>query len=626
MRVAADDNTAALAELVTDDAGWSRLERRQSGATPILGGGEAEFIDALRAATSRFSAGAPLVCPPSARPLEDYVDSGAEPMGCFVLSRDALDVLTFTAVTRGGVAKIAHVGLFVARPAAPWAWADTIPLAPPPRSDADPGRPYPTGRSDRADLLEASRTGYASSAAAISPIVESECCFDTQAMGEGGYLHIEVQCSGSAPYLGWLSARTTSNLPRSIVDIQIDYPAPGQLAHAPDPDRRATCRYHYDKDVQLYLCDEEAAVFYTIAAESSFEWRGLKSILDGGVATVSAIDGPLTGLVCSVRRVDVPCPAPQVDCRARCVDLASDERNCGACRSACVTDIPGALSLCEAGTCIIHRVTDSLPDNRERLFRRWITRHATPNLCAEGDEACMCREWAALTCSQKGAFLTITHRLNTSRLAAYVDPERRPLLDHVTDLYAISPHWQGAPIIPCGGNGNRLFMSADPALHRAFAEANAVGFSTFETDGVPDWHASEDLAGPHAPFTMSDETQYGHPRGQNHFWAPNTPVCPPSPWPPFMISGCFQQVCKPEFRQCILDRAMFEIDQDYNWIHDSNTECYYPRGLGGVESGREKYARNHGAIAGVRAGPDYDWAPAGCPRPRCGGCTTCGSY
>jgi hypothetical protein len=35
------------------------------------------------------------------------------------------------------------------------------------------------------------------------------------------------------------------------------------------------------------------------------------------------------------------------------------------------------------------------------------------------------------------------------------------------------------------------------------------------------------------------------------------------------------------------------------------------------------YARQHPNLPGSFAGPDYEWAPAGCERQWCGGCGTC---
>jgi hypothetical protein len=249
----------------------------------------------------------------------------------------------------------------------------------------------------------------------------------------------------------------------------------------------------------------------------------------------------------------------------------------------------------------------SLDANRNRLFADWAARN--------GQSGNLCQAWAAMSCTTKGSFLTLTHRLQVSLMSDYTTP-----LDHVNSCYAIlgdeldSNH--------CGGDDNRLFLSMDNTLHNVMliAHGNSNSFVTFDQNGNNYWKPSADLGGPHAPFDMSDETSYGHPRGQNQFWGSgsgySTPVYSTG------VNG-------------IVDYNIMEIDQDYDAIHSSSTECNY--GTGGCDtcasagdranfssgSGRMIYARQHPTLPGSFAGPDYEWAPTGCERVWCGGCGTC---
>jgi hypothetical protein len=249
----------------------------------------------------------------------------------------------------------------------------------------------------------------------------------------------------------------------------------------------------------------------------------------------------------------------------------------------------------------------SLDANRNRLFADWAARH--------GQSADVCQAWAAQSCSAKGSFLTLTHRLQVSFMWDLTTP-----LDHVNGCYAILG--DGLDGNHCGGDDNRIFVSMDDTLHNAMGTAyyNSNSFVTFDQNGNNYWKTSSDILGPHSPFNASDETSYGHPRGQMHFWQPGsgfgTPVFSTG------VNG-------------VVDANIMEIDQDYNVIHDSSTECNY--GTGGCDTcgggwdragfssgpGQMIYARQHPDLPGSFAGPDYQWAPTGCERQWCGGCTTC---
>ncbi|MEO8551423.1 MAG: hypothetical protein ABI678_15705 [Kofleriaceae bacterium] len=253
--------------------------------------------------------------------------------------------------------------------------------------------------------------------------------------------------------------------------------------------------------------------------------------------------------------------------------------------------------------------------NLERLFETYRAR-VYPWLGS-------CDAWNQLDPSQRMVFLTITHRLHTGRLGSFnLTPNAvyYPLyqeyvadgtqaLDHITQIYAINGGNGSSPgggTGSCGGmDNNRLFMQMDHDLWLAFGLANATSGTVGSPGPLQDqfgnrmWTESGDIAGPHAPFTISDETSYGSPSGQTHFWLPTTNaehteyILPSRP----QTSG---PVNRPGVWG-IDDPYMLEMDQDYNWIHDSNPLC------GGFLS---EYVNNHGndwpeAI-------DLSWHPSAC--------------
>jgi hypothetical protein len=125
--------------------------------------------------------------------------------------------------------------------------------------------------------------------------------------------------------------------------------------------------------------------------------------------------------------------------------------------------------------------------NRNRLFAEWAARQGQPNVC---------QAWENLNCTAKGAFLTLTHRLQ----ASYMPDDKTPL-DHVDGLYAIVGY-DGQ----CHGDGNRLFLSMDDYLWYAMAYANIGYVTTLDQNGNNYWTQSNDIAGPHDPFDGSNMT------------------------------------------------------------------------------------------------------------------------
>lgn len=249
-----------------------------------------------------------------------------------------------------------------------------------------------------------------------------------------------------------------------------------------------------------------------------------------------------------------------------------------------------------------------LDGNRDRLLALYLEHlrahpDQTQSNGLRGSElAGVCELWARLDPSARAVFLTITHRLQGSTLGS----DRSPMLDHVTALYRVVGG-AGATATDrgsCGGGeANRMFLSIDAPLHEALSLAHAderAADGSFVLADVPSdgyWRASNDVAGPHAPFDRSDETQAGAPRAQAHFFADPT------------SSRARSALGRTDLESLVDPRAL-EIDHDFDCIHDSNPLCDYtfygpacaPQTR---RQGLEIYERNYGSV-------ERDWAPAGC--------------
>lgn len=149
-------------------------------------------------------------------------------------------------------------------------------------------------------------------------------------------------------------------------------------------------------------------------------------------------------------------------------------------------------------------------------------------------------------------------------------------LNHVTTLYAVNGNDGGG----CGGmNYHRLYFSADDELIYKLRNIDALG--------PVGWRRSEDLGGPHSPFTQSRETMHGQPRGQTQQWAWDYEAV-------YMTRpGVFG----------VYDPHLIEMDIDYNGIHDSNPECSY-----GGTYGRYKY-QNTWYNQGLGGSAEYEYSP-----------------
>jgi len=132
-------------------------------------------------------------------------------------------------------------------------------------------------------------------------------------------------------------------------------------------------------------------------------------------------------------------------------------------------------------------------------------------------------------------------------------------LEHVTQLYELL-----APNGNCGGDdNNRIFWSADASL---------IGYFRNYYYGLPMWDTNGDLGGPHSPFNNASSTITGRPfscdgpDGQAQFYSYDYQAVA------FWRGSAFLPA----------DGHMFELDDDYDTVHNSSPECSYCGGRWGI--------------------------------------------
>jgi len=244
--------------------------------------------------------------------------------------------------------------------------------------------------------------------------------------------------------------------------------------------------------------------------------------------------------------------------------------------------------------------------DRDRLLGTYLTYlQAHPGAMSNGLDGAsltsVCQMWTQLTPSAQSVFLTITARLERSVI--YADDST--MLSRVTKLYRIAGGNGSTAVDPgqCGGSGNRLVIAIDPTLHSTLETVNSaqgkVGGESVIADAAATsfWRDSHDSAGPHAPFTQSDETEGGAPRGQTHYFI--DPTTAPATAPLGIID-----------LMTLVEPFALEIDQDYDCFHASNPLCNYT--LYGPlcaqrpdKRGVDIFIEGYGAV-------DLAWRPAGC--------------
>jgi hypothetical protein len=150
---------------------------------------------------------------------------------------------------------------------------------------------------------------------------------------------------------------------------------------------------------------------------------------------------------------------------------------------------------CYAITCTAGLHT--LQENRDRLIADYARRR-----CADS-----CTLWAALNQAERYIFLMDTAYMGapSSRLYAPPSSNMETALDHAIALYTINGPLAGQGVDGSGRGGNdynRIYLGYDAlatCVMRDFAIANPM-----QTPGYNTWVTSDDLAGPHAPFTQRE--------------------------------------------------------------------------------------------------------------------------
>lgn len=252
---------------------------------------------------------------------------------------------------------------------------------------------------------------------------------------------------------------------------------------------------------------------------------------------------------------------------------------------------------------------DTLTSNRDRLLATYLAFlkanavQPQSNGLSQSNVSSTCDIWQKLDPSSRAVFLTLTARMQGSKL-----DDGSSVLWHVTRLYRAVGGQNAAANDPgsCGGaEYNRMIMSHDQRLHDALLAANANQGAknqknAFDISDIPantSWRDSHDLGGPHAPFDLSDETNQGAPRGQTHFFKDPT-------------SALAKTALGRMDLAALVDPMALEMDQDYDCVHASNPLCTYIT-YGALclpqpsKLGADLFTQNYGGF-------DPGWKPAGC--------------
>lgn len=246
--------------------------------------------------------------------------------------------------------------------------------------------------------------------------------------------------------------------------------------------------------------------------------------------------------------------------------------------------------------------------NRDRLIASYLAfLQANPtvtqsNGLSGSNLSSVCDLWSRLQPAARATFLTITARLDGSKLQ-----DGSTMLDHIAKLYRVVGG-DGATTTDAGSCGggefNRMIMSMDMTLHdtmsAAFDDQGAKGANGYDIADIPAtsfWRNSHDLGGPHAPFDQSDETDQGAPRGQTQYFKDPASTLASSPLGRMDLTT-------------LVDPLAIEMDQDYDCAHNSNPLCSYTfYGPACVpessQVGVDIYTSSYGSI-------DPAWKPTGC--------------
>jgi hypothetical protein len=246
-------------------------------------------------------------------------------------------------------------------------------------------------------------------------------------------------------------------------------------------------------------------------------------------------------------------------------------------------------ALCYANACpgVVH----TLQANRDRLVADLATRKCTDS----------CTLWAALNQAERYVFLMDTAYFGdpTSRLYPPGYDNLETALDHAVAMYSINGPLAGQGTDGSGRGGNdynRIYLGFDTlgeCVMRNFTLANPT-----QEAGYNQWVKSDDLAGPHAPFTQREmifwykewyDLQSNGP--QFHHWHQDSDFTQSGINVRLGVCGC-------------TDRSLTESTIAFDFYHNSDPLGDYS-GMGGYGW----------QIVSMYVTIDADWAymPTGCP-------------
>jgi hypothetical protein len=226
----------------------------------------------------------------------------------------------------------------------------------------------------------------------------------------------------------------------------------------------------------------------------------------------------------------------------------------------------------------------SLQENRDRLVADYAKRRCTDS----------CTLWAALNQAERYIFLMDTAYLGETASGLYPPDagSAETALDHAVAMYSINGPMAGQGVDGSGRGGNdynRIYLGFD-----TFAECIMRNFAVAQNG----WKTSDDLAGPHAPFTQREmifwyraiyDPQSEGP--QWHHWHQDSD---------FTQSGLDRRlgVCG------VSDRSVTELTIAFDTVHNSDPLGNYA-GRGGYGW---QIVDQH-----VDVPADWSYMPTGCP-------------
>ena len=256
----------------------------------------------------------------------------------------------------------------------------------------------------------------------------------------------------------------------------------------------------------------------------------------------------------------------------------------------CSTQDGGADAGCYAIHCDVGG-PHSLQFNRDRLVADLARRKCTDS----------CTLWAALNQAERYIFLMDTAYFGdkTSRLFPPGNADAETAIDHAVALYSINGPMAGQGVDGSGRGGNdynRIYLGFDDLAKCLMRDFPAIN-PTHDSSGNQ-WVKSDDLAGPHAPFTQREmifwykafyDLQSEGP--QFHQWHQDSD---------FSQSGIDQRlgVCGNA------DRSLVESTIAFDSVHNSDPLGNY--------SGRGGYGWQI-VDQHVSVNADWSYMPTGCP-------------